>query len=230
MMPDPTPRRCRAQSGYRGSARHGRSLSGGRGGYPCARGDTVHAVYVDGGLAFSGSSENPALIDYVVDQVGVVGGRRYLSLSQWGGPDQIWIEGFGSPYGLFSQQDPINVSGYMAGIWCMSHQDTTWYYSQWEVNGSPGYSCTPQYVGMDEPMEQSMHAFPNPTSGWIAIGPDIGASTNIVLTDQCGRAITVPIRFSAGTVEIDLSSMDNGFYFATLIDRRSRSTYRILKY
>lgn len=194
-------------------------------------GDTVHDVFVDEGLAFSGVSYYPLLVNYVVDQTGVVAGRKFLRLAQpWGGPEQIWIEGFGSPYGLFSQQDPINVSGSQTGIRCMSHRDTSWYYSTWEVTGAPGYSCAPQYVGIKETLKAATAVYPNPTTGFTSIGPGIGPNTSIMLTDQSGRSIAAPIRNVAGIIEFDLSALENGLYLATMVERGLRTTFRILKY
>lgn len=193
-------------------------------------GDTVHDVFVDSGLAFSGMSSLSFLVNYVVDQVGVVDGRKFLRLAQWGGPEQIWIEGFGSPYGLFSQQDPINVSGGQSGIWCMSYRDTSWSYSQWEVIGSPGYSCSPQYVGIDESLKVSTIASPNPTAGWTTIGPGLDPNVKIVLTDLYGRAVSAPFRLSEGDVMIDLSALANGLYVATLVETENKSVFRIMKY
>jgi hypothetical protein len=193
-------------------------------------GDTAHDVYVDDGLAFSGASAFPSLVDYVVDQVGEVAGRKWLRLRQpWGGPEQVWIEGFGSPYGLFSQQDPINVSGYWYGIACMSHLDTIWYFNEWEIDPVPESSCTPQYVGIQERDEIALVAYPNPTSDKVWLRTDGITPYSISVTDQLGRVIEVTVRLSPGGEVIDLTEVSVGMYFVSMSTSKGSTTIRVLK-
>lgn len=193
-------------------------------------GDTARDVYVDDGLAFSGTSQFPALVDYVVDQVGEVAGRTWLRLRQpWGGPEQVWIEGFGAPYGLFSQQDPINVSGYWYGIACMSHRDTSWYFSETEIDHFPGNSCTPQYVGIADRDEYALVAYPNPTSDKVWVRTIGTTPYSVSVTDQLGRVVEVTVRLIPGGEEIDLTEVTAGMYFVTLSNSKVSTTIRILK-
>lgn len=193
-------------------------------------GDTVYDVFIDGGLAFDGSVPFPQLVDYHVTDTGQVEGRRWVRLQQlWGGPDQIWIEGFGSPYGLFSQQDPINVSGYWSGIWCMSHQDTVWYFSEWEIDHIPGGGCAPQYVGIMERGDLDLQAYPNPTSDRVWVRTQIAPPYSVVVTDQCGRILLAPVEFSAEGAWCDLTELATGMYFLTITNSRLSTTARVLK-
>lgn len=175
-------------------------------------GDTVHDVFVNEGLAYAFTASSANLIDYRVAQVGQVAGRRWLMLQQlWGGPEQYWIEGFGSPYGLFSQQSPMNISGYWAGIACMSHQDSVWYFSEWEITSMSG-TCTPQYVGFDELLSIPVTLFPNPTTGTSTLtGMDAGNGP--VVRDAMGRLVVVPtVRSSNDALQLDFSAMACGLY------------------
>lgn len=198
--------------------------------FTLAIGDTAHDVYVDDGLAFSGASASPALVNYVVDQVGQVAGRTWLRLRQpWGGPDQVWVEGFGSSYGLFSQQDPINVSGYWYGIACMSHLDTVWYFGEWGIDSVPGTSCSPQYVGLPERDGMALVAYPNPTNDQVWVRTEGTTPNSVSVTDHLGRGVEVPVRLNPGGVAIDLTEVSAGLYFVTMANARGSSTLRVLK-
>lgn len=193
-------------------------------------GDTINDVFVDEGLAFSGWSSFPTLVTYVVDQVGLVSGRTWLRLQQpWGGPQQVWIEGFGSPYGLFARQDPLNVSGYWYGIWCMSHLDTAWHFSEFGIDSFPDYSCTPQYVGIQGRNEIAVIAYPNPTSDRVWVRTPSQTTYTITVTDQFGRKIQVPILQTPNGAGIDLTAVASGVYFITMTNAKGLTTLRVLK-
>lgn len=198
--------------------------------FSLALGDTAHGVFVDEELAFQSGFSTPALVSYIVIETGQVEGRKWLRLQQlWGGPDQIWIEGFGSPYGLFSTQNPANISGTMSGIWCMSHRDTAWYFSEWEVDHIPGAVCTPQYVGIQERDEHAVVAYPNPTSGHVRLRTDGIMHDSVRVTDQFGRELVVPVRPAHGYIEIDLTGLAAGMYFVRSSNSVQTVTTRILK-
>jgi hypothetical protein len=191
-------------------------------------GDTAHDTFVDEGLAFSGSSSFSSLVDYTVLETGQVDGRKWLRLQQlWGGPDQYWIEGFGSPYGLFSVQDPINVSGYWNGIWCMSHLDTSWVFSAWEILDYPGYTCETRFMGYQDLVGTEDSAYPNPTTGPLRID-QIVASGELRVLDAMGRFVQAPVSHLGGEgLEVDLSDQPSGIYQIDM--GTGRRSFRVLK-
>ncbi len=194
-------------------------------------GDTVFDVFVDNGFAYDGWTSWPELFDYYVTQVDTITGRKVINLSVLNdfGPGQVWIEGLGSPFGLFARGDPINVSGTWAGIYCMSHVDTTWFFNAGWFEGYPG-TCAPQYVGLREQVDPTTHMSPNPTSGRATLGPGILPHTTVVVSDCVGRAVEALVQPASGIVQIDLSHEPDGLYCVTLISDRGRSTHRIVKY
>lgn len=198
--------------------------------FTLAVGDTAHDVYVDGGLAFSGWSDYPDVVDYVVTEVGAVEDRIFVRLEQpLGGPDQQWIEGFGSPWGLFSQQDPINISGSSAGIGCMSHLDTVWSFNEWEITPILDRGCTPQYLGINAPQGPSLNVWPDPTTGPVTIGPDLDPHAVVLLRDAIGRAINVSVQRQGGYATVDLSNTPNGTYLLCVLSKGNRWMHRIIK-
>lgn len=199
--------------------------------FAVAVGDTVHDVYADDGLAFGGGSA-PNLMDMVVSAINVQGdGRRIIELTNAENeflPGQVWIEGFGSPYGLFSQQNPGNVSGYWYGIACMSHLDTIWSSSPGGVAGYPG-TCTPQYVGYPEMQREEPLVFPNPTEGivYVAIATDPGISMTI--TDFQGSVVNAATDHTNGLHRINLGSFADGPYLLHLRTPDGTSVHKIIK-
>jgi len=190
-------------------------------------GDTVHDVFVNEGLAYSYAPIPAVLLNYRVDQVGQVEGRKWVLLQQlWGGPEQYWIEGFGSPYGLFSQQSPMNVSGYRAGIACMSHKDSIWYFSEWEITGMPG-TCTPQYLGVEELLSSPIKLYPNPTTGCVR-AEGFGAGAVLQVNDTMGRAVNVrKSSVSSTSIDLDLSHLPPGVYHVSI--RGSAGSTRVIR-
>ncbi len=193
--------------------------------------DTVHDVFADDGLAFGGGSA-PNLLDMVVSAINVQGdGRRIFELTNAENeflPGQVWIEGFSSLYGLFSQQDPMNISGYWAGIDCMSYLDTIWTSSPGGVAGYSG-TCTPQYVGYPEMQRKESLVFPNPSDGifYVAVGMD--PEISMAITDLQGSAINAATDHTNGLHRINLGAFADGPYLLHLRTRDGTSVRKVMK-
>jgi len=191
-------------------------------------GDTLSDVFVDGGLAFSGVSQFPQLVEYIVTQVDTIEGRKEITLGQqWGGPEQVWIEGFGSPYGLFSRQDPINVSGYLAGIDCMSHLDTIWFFLPGDIQATVG-NCTPQYLGVTDILEQSILCYPNPASDEL----NFSLPTSVIsaaLCDLQGRNTGVMIPTTSENISVNIGHLPDGVYVLKVRSRHNVHSIRLVK-
>ena len=194
-------------------------------------GDTIQNVLTDDGLAFHGLSAppySPVLIDYVVIGVGVVEDRIVVEVQEVATPStqQIWIEGFGSMYGLFSRYDPnLNVSGYRGGIWCMSHMDTTWEYTAWDILYHAGINCSPQYLGMIESHDHVLSAFPNPVSTHLSLS-GLADNDQVTITDLLGRAVSA-VMMNDG--QINVSHLPAGSYLIRSITKEGRSLGRFQK-
>jgi len=193
-------------------------------------GDTLRDVFTDEGLAFGGGVY-PVLIDMMVTQVGPdVDGRKVIHVNPIDGigPGQIWIEGFGSPFGLFSKQDPLNVSGYWAGIACMSYLDTIWYYDPGGVYSTPG-NCVPQYVGFRETVIDRPSVRPNPTDGVVFVDMGSRPLEAAQLTDLQGRDAGLKVSKTDGQVRMDLGTLPDGVYLLHLRSGVSTIVNKVIK-
>lgn len=191
-------------------------------------GDTVRNIFVDEGVAFSGISQLPQLAEYIVTQIDTILGRKEITLGQqWGGPEQVWTEGLGSPYGLFSRQNPINVSGYGAGIDCMSHLDTVWFFQPGYIQATVG-TCTPQYLGVTEIIEQSISCYPNPASDEL----NFSLPTSVIsaaLCDLQGRNTGVMIPTNSVNISVKIGHLPDGVYVLKVRSRHGVHSIRLVK-
>ncbi len=193
-------------------------------------GDTVFDVYIHQSLTMGVEwIYGSYLTDLVVDQIdstNISGGRKVL---YFGGGQYIkWIEGIGNGDGLFALT-ASNVSGFQFGIECMSYLDTVrirmgdWF-------NEPG-TCTPVYIGVNELNHDvfSLTASPNPTNGLVTLTTDLGPKSQLLILDQLGRVLEAPVRHTSGTIEVDLSNLPQGLYFAQLITAAETKTIRIMR-
>jgi hypothetical protein len=75
---------------------------------------------------------------------------------------------------------------------------------------------------------RQVRVYPNPSSGMFNFSVDNGLLTGIIITDVSGRAV-MHDEVGGETIQVDLSSLSNGVYFAKLISGNDSSVIRIIK-
>lgn len=191
--------------------------------FGAAVGDTLYDIYVNEPLGLGGSSGwmGTQLVDVRVTAAEPnpnYGGRigvQVQAIEEFNMESSEWIEGMGCIHGLFNF-NPINISEYWYGLDCFSHNDTT-YWNGWYAE-EPG-TCDPQYMSVNEQRANVMRAYPNPTTGVVRVE---GMGKRVVVRDALGRIViersnAIPF----GTMEIDLSALEQGTYIVQ--DEHGRS-------
>ena len=156
------------------------------------------------------------LIDSVVLADGV---HRRITLD---GNTQI-IEGIGALTGFVGTQSQANYVAGPCGLVCQLVDGLV------TIEGTASVSCAcGTNVGINSPLAQNLLLFPSPTTGKAQL-TGAPARSAIHLLSADGRIVLRITADDQGSATIDLSGMEAGIYFVTLVDTNMPFVAKLLK-
>lgn len=135
--------------------------------------------------------------------------------------NEYWVEGMGSIYTLQG-------AGYYN---CIADIDPILlcFFEQGELKFSnPDFFTDCETVVVEE-LSLELSAYPNPTTSQILVNGKFGETASFKITDAAGRLVKSSVWNEAGSVLVDMTRLESGYYFLQILDKKNVGVIRISK-